>query len=167
MAEARAGELGAIRALAAGTISPDVACEEALHALYRRTGYGFYVAREGGSIDALIALVLLNEAGFDAIRRETFNALNPSLDHATRADEEPVAVYGWGIAAATREAARVVVDCGWAVLEALPEQPFFGRAATDAGRRLLTQKMRFVPYPGSNTSLLWWEYGHTSERRAA
>jgi hypothetical protein len=167
MAEAGAHELGAIRALAAGTISPDVAGEAALQALYRRTGYGFYVAREGGAISALIALVLLNDAGFAAIRRETFNSLNPSLDHAARADEEPVAVYGWGIAAANREAARTVVDGGWAVLEALPTQPFFARAATDAGRRLLTEKMRFVPYPGSATGLLWWEYGHTSERRAA
>ena len=167
MAEAAANELGAIRALAAATISPDVASEAALHALYRRTGYGFYVAREGGSINALIALVLLNDAGFAAIRDESFNSLNPSLDHAARADEEPVAVYGWGIAAANREAARTVVEGGWAVLEALPAQPFLARAATDAGRRLLTEKMRFVPYPGSTTGLLWWEHGHTTERRAA
>jgi len=167
MTEASAGELGAIRALAAGTISPDVASEDALHALHRRTGYGFYVAREGGSIGALIALALLNQAGFTAIRGEKFNSLAPSLDHAARADEEPVAVYGWGIAAATREAAMTVVDGGWAVLTALPEQPFFARAATDAGLRLLTQKMRFVPYPGSTTGLLWWEHDHTVERRAA
>lgn len=167
MVEAAANELGAVRKLAAGLISPAVASEEALHALYRRTGYGFYVAREEGWITALIALVLLNEAGLSAIRHEAFDSLSPALEHVVGADEEPVAVYGWGIAAATREAARIVVEGGWAVLAALPDQPFFVRAATDAGRRLLTEKMSFVPYPGSTTGLLWWEHGHAAPRRAA
>jgi hypothetical protein len=166
-AEAGVNELGAIRALAAGLISPHVAGEAALHALHSRTGYGFYVLREEGWITGLIALVLLNEAGLAAVRSETFNALDPSLEHAVARNEEPAAVYGWGIAGATREAAKVIVEGSWAVLAALPEQPFFVRAATEAGRRLLTEKMSFVPYPGSTTGLLWWEHGHAVPRRAA
>ena len=41
-----------------------------------------------------------------------------------------------------------------------------GALATDAGRRMLTQKMSFVPYPGSTTGLLWWDAADR-QRRAA
>lgn len=163
MTPAGDGELGAVRDLAARLIGPEIAAEPALRAILRRQGCGFYVAREDGVLTALMALVLLNEPGLAAVRAEAFDPIRPDPAHAVRPGETPLAVYGWGIAAATRESARVLVAGSWAVLDAAPV-PFFARAATEAGRRLLTEKMRFAPYPGSTTGLLWWD---AAERRRA
>ncbi|HEX5776739.1 MAG TPA: hypothetical protein VFX95_08685 [Caulobacteraceae bacterium] len=165
MAPVRVDELGAVRDLAARLISPDIAGEEALRRVHRRTGYGFYVAREAGVMSAVMALVLLNGAGLAAVQAETFDPLAPDPAHAVAPPEAPQAVYGWGIAAATRESAAVLVASNWAVLDVIP-RPFFVRAATEAGRRMLTQKMSFVPYPGSTTGLLWWDAA-ARQRRAA
>ena len=166
MTPASSHELGAVRDLAARLISPDIAQAEALRSVHRRTGYGFYVAREGGVLSAVMALVLLNGAGLAAVQAETFDALRPDPVHAVTPFEPPQAVYGWGIAAATRESAGVLVASSWAVLDVVP-RPFFVRAATDAGRRMLTDKMSFVPYPGSRTGLLWWDAVDRQRRRAA
>jgi hypothetical protein len=166
MVPAGGGELGAVRDLAARLIGPDIASEAVLSAIHRRTGYGFYVAREAGRLSAVMALVLLNGAGLAAVRADTFNSLEPDPAHAVSPSEAPEGVYGWGVAAATRESAGVLVASSWAVLDVVPK-PYFARAATEAGRRMLTAKMGFVPYPGSTTGLLWWDAAERVARRAA
>lgn len=165
MVPARLDETGAIRDLAARLIGPNIADEAALASIHRRTGYGFYVAREAGALSAVMALVLLNAVGLAAVRADTFNSLRPDPAQAVLPHEAPQAVYGWGIAAATRESARVLVESSWAVLDVV-RRPFFVRAATEAGRRMLTEKMSFVPYPGSTSGLLWWDAAER-QRRAA
>ena len=165
MAPVGIDELGAVRDLAARLISPDIAGEEALRRVHRRTGYGFYVAREAGVMSAVMALVLLNGAGLAAVQAETFDPLAPDPAHAVAPFETPRAVYGWGVAAATRASAAVLVASSWAVLDVIP-RPFFVRAATEAGWRMLTGKMSFVAYPGSTTGLLWWDAADR-QRRAA
>lgn len=165
MAPVGADELGAVRDLAAHLISPNIAGEAALRRVHRRTGYGFYVAREAGVLSAVMALVLLNAAGLAAVRAETFDPLLPDPAHAVLPHEAPQGVYGWGVAAATRASAAVLVASCWAVLDVIP-RPFFVRAATGAGRRMLTEKMSFVAYPGSTTGLMWWDAADR-QRRAA
>ena len=89
MAPVGIDELGAVRDLAARLISPDIAGEEALRRVHRRTGYGFYVAREAGVMSAVMALVLLNGAGLAAVQTETFDPLAPDPAHAVLPFEPP------------------------------------------------------------------------------
>lgn len=167
MFDARPDELPAVRALAAALISPHVASEESLAAIYRRTGYGVHIVRKDGEVAGVLALIFLNSAGLEAVETDAFNPLDPALEYIVEGDEPPAAVYCWGIAANRRRAAGILVEGSWAVRSVLPETPYFVRAATDAGRRLLTQSMPFVPYPGSASGLLWWPRYHERTRRAA
>lgn len=167
MFDARPDELGAVRALAVALISPHVASEESLAAIYRRTGYGVHVVRKDGEVAGVLALIFLNHAGLKAVETDAFNPLDPGLEYIVEGDEPPVAVYCWGIAANRRRAAGTLVEGSWAVRSVLPDTPYFVRAATDAGRRLLTQSMPFTPYPGSTSGLLWWPRYHERTRRAA
>lgn len=163
--EADAGDLAQARALAAALINPAIAPEEAIRAIHTRSGCGIYLVREGGAVAGIIAMVLLNRAGLAAVEQDVFNPLTPALEHVAQAHEEPAAVYGWGVAGATREAARVVVHGSHVALETI-RQPYFARAATEAGHRMLTSKLGFIPYPGSTSGLLWRE-PHGQARRAA
>ncbi|HYG25345.1 MAG TPA: hypothetical protein VD906_00405 [Caulobacteraceae bacterium] len=154
LAEARLDELAKARELAARLINPGVASTAALLAIHARTGYGIYVVREAGEVTGFVALVFLNAAGLAAVETDTFNTLRPSLDHITAAGEEPVACYGWGVAAATREAAAICIAGCQAAAKAMPFA-YFARAVTPSGHRALTEKVGFVPYPGSKSGLLW------------
>jgi hypothetical protein len=166
-AEAAPADIAEMRALAARLIGPEIASEQTLRTIHARTGYGFYVVREEGRIAAVLALIMLNGLGLDAMGRGLFDTLSPSPGHAARPDENPVAVYGWGVAGSSREHATAIVNACKTAREAAPELPFFARAATDAGRRLLTEKMAFRPYPGSSNGVLWWDRYDRETRRAA
>jgi hypothetical protein len=165
--EADARDFAEMRALAARLIGPDIASEETLGAIHARTGYGFYVVREEGAIAAVLALIMLNHAGLAVMRRGVFDTLSPSPLHACGPFEEPAAVYGWGVAGSSRQTATAIANACRTAREAAPELPFFARAATDAGRRLLTEKMAFRPYPGSTNGVLCWDRYAPETRRAA
>lgn len=164
--EARSDELGQVRALAARMISPQVASEDSLHAIHERTGHGVYVVRGEGEVIGFLAFVFVNHAGFGAICTDAFDTFDPQLEYVVAPDEEPAAVYCWGIAASRPRAAAALVQGSWAARGALPYAPYFVRAATDAGRRLLTRNMAFQPYPGSRSGLLWWPVFETGRRAA-
>lgn len=166
MFDALPGELAQVRALAARLISPNVASERSLRAIHRRTGYGVYVTRGEGEVTGFLAFVLVDPAGLAAIEADAFDPLRPQLEYVVPAGEEPAAVYCWGIAASTPRTAARLVQGSWAARAALPDRPYFVRAATDAGRRLLTRNMNFTPYPGSESGLLWWPV-YDAGRRAA
>lgn len=155
MFDAEAAELPRVRELAARLIGPCIAEEDVLRAIHDRSGYGVYVVREAGRVAGTLALIFLNREGLAAIEADAFDPLHPPVEMAVLPDEEPACVYAWGIAADTREAAGVLVAGSWALGAAVPNQPFFVRAATEAGRRLLIDKMDFTPYPASSTGMLW------------
>ena len=46
---------------------------------------------------------------------------------------------------------------GVMVRDSIPHLAFFGRVATEAGRRLVIERIGFKPVPGSTTDLLWIE----------
>jgi hypothetical protein len=167
MFDARLEEFGSVRAMAAALIGPGIASEEVLKTVFAHTGYGIYLVREEGRPTGVVALIMLNATGLAAVEADLFDPLEPHLDCVALPHEAPTGVYAWGIAAATREAAKVAVAGAWATRSAAPNIPFFVRAATDAGRRLLTEKMPFTLYPGTTTDLLWWEHGPVDARRAA
>lgn len=162
--EAGPAELDAGRALAAELIGPGVVEADVLRAVAAHAGYGAYVVREGGSVIGLLSMILLNPAGVQALREDVFDALHPRLDHVAANGSEPAAVYGWGVAGATREAAKTVVAGSALVLEVIPV-PYFARAATEAGLRMLT-RLGFAPYPNSPSGLLWRDPRDLARRAA-
>jgi len=164
MCEADPGELGPARALAASLINPAIASEESLRTLYARAQAGFYVVREYQGVTGVLALAFLNRAGLEALTGETFDPLTPRIEHVAAWYEEPAAIYGWGVAGANRTAAAIASLGSQTACELSP-CPFFARAATEAGLRLLERRLHLVPYPGSPSGLLWRE--HSPARRAA
>jgi len=167
MFDARPDEIGPMREMAAALIGPGIASEDAMASVFARTGYGIYLVREDGRITGVVALIMLNAAGLAAVEDDSFDPLDPNLAHVILPGESPAAVYSWGIAAATREAAKTAIAGCWIMRAAAPYIPFFVRAATESGRRLLTEKMPFTAYPGSTSGLLWWERADELARRAA
>lgn len=167
MLDARPADFAGIRELAVRLISPNVASQDSLAALHRRTGYGTYVVRAEGVVTGFLSFIFLNAAGLRAVEQDVFTPLDPQLEYVVEADETPVAVYCWGIAASRRRAAAILVEGSWSARAALPDTPYFVRAATDDGRRLLTLSMPFVAYPGTTTGLLWWPRYEDGRRVAA
>jgi hypothetical protein len=164
--DAGPGDLGQVRTLAATLISPSVASLATIRAVHARTGYGIYVVREEGAVAGWLALVMLNEQGLAAVRDDSFDPIDPDLGCLASPLEAPVAVYSWGIATASRPAAKSLIEACWVVRERLPDIPFFVRASTEAGHRLLTEKLCFVGYPGTTSGLLWWRRLDQARRAA-
>jgi hypothetical protein len=155
MFDAKDRELEPARALAARLIGGENVSVAGLRRVYERQGTGVFVSRTDQDVVGVLALIFLNAVGHAAVLAERLDPLAPDLSLVVSGREEPTAVYAWGIAASTREAAQVLVRGAIALGDAVPGIPFYVRAATEAGRRLLTEKMSFTPFPGSTAGLLW------------
>lgn len=107
------------------------ACEE-------KTGRCFFVRRDGeGRIEGFIALLYLNQAGFEALMRGRFAPVDPWLGHLAEKDENAAAIYVWCLAAKGEEARRALVR---AVTEARRKAfehiPLFARPVSREGRMM-------------------------------
>ncbi len=131
---------------------------ETLGAVHQLTGAALFLYREDGVLTGLFAMVLLNAEGRRAVEADQFDALNPSPRHVMAQDQDPAAIYGWGIAATNHPAAQQVIEaCGNFAMTAAPHLPVFARPVTPKGLRLVVEKMMFKPVPGSTTGLVWIE----------
>jgi len=140
-------------------IGGKIASPEALWRVHRRSGAGVYLNRDDDDrLVGVVANVLLSKAGLEAVWDESFDAVEPATRHVARESEEPAAVYAWGIAASNHASAMVMyAGLGGMVMGAIPHLTFFGRVATEAGRKLAIERIGFRPVPGSTTGLLWIE----------
>lgn len=164
---ARSDEFTRGRAIAADLISPDVASEEAFAAVHNRNGAGVFVYRQDGLAQGFLGVILLRASGLARIEADDFNAVEPDLDDVCCAGEEPAAVYGWGFAATTARAAGAMVMGLMALRDrAGLNVPFFCRAATPAGAKVILGKMGYAPLAGSATGLLV-RYPETDSLEAA
>jgi hypothetical protein len=155
---AEPGELVEAQAFAERLIGGKIASADALGRVHARTGAGLFVYREDGELTGVVALILLSERGLKAVCADRFDALDPAAAHVARHDHEPRGVYAWGIAASNHPAAKRMMDAlGVMVRDSIPHLAFFGRVATEAGRRLVIERIGFKPVPGSTTDLLWIE----------
>jgi hypothetical protein len=156
LSPAWSGDMAQARAFAAGLIGPDIASPGVLDRVQRRTGAALYLAHEGGRLTGVWASVLLTEAGVRACHADRFEALNPDLKHVAENGFEPAGVYGWGIAASTRDTARRIVAAGESLfLGALAHLPHFARPVTAAGVRLSVDRFSFQPVPHATSGLVW------------
>lgn len=110
----------------------------AVHACEEKTGRCFFVRRSAdGAIEGFIALLYLNEDGFQALMRGRFAPVDPWLGHLVDADENASALYVWCLAARGEEARRALVR---AVTEARRKAfdhiPLFARPVSREGRMM-------------------------------
>lgn len=146
-------EIGAARELAAQLIG-DVVGEDVLRRVHAYTGAAVYVAYEDDAVAGVYAAVLLNAEGLEAVFQGRFDARSPDLAHIAVGQDLSVGTYGWGIGATRPAAKRVVEACQSLEVTALASLPYFAKPATDAGRRLLCDRLGLVELPGSG-GLVW------------
>ena len=159
-------DIGEARDFAAELIGSKIVSAEALQRVHERSGAGLFLAREDGArkdgareegrLTGVLAFVLLNRAGLNAVWAETFEATDPSPSHVCRASEDPVAVYGWGVAAITKPSATRLIEGARAMWAgAVMGLPYFARPTTEKGDRLMRERLNFVDCPGSTTGMVW------------
>ena len=161
-------DLEAGRDLAVRLIGPQITSLQRLRAVQRRSGIGAFVIGEPDTLEGIFVFLLLNPAGRAALCGDDFDGLSPDLALLAAPSEAPSAYYGWGFAATTPRA-RAAVVAGADVLRrrVLCDIPFFCRAVTPAGHRVVTSKLGYRDLPGSNTGLLWAPALTEDSRRAA
>ncbi len=148
-------ECDAGRAIAADLISPHVALAATFRRVHARTGCSVYVSRQDGQVTGVLGLVPLQPAGLKAVEEHVFVARNPPDEHVCAPGDLFPGLYGWGFAASSRKASAMVVMGAIRIREHLADIPFFTRAATPAGVRIICGKMGYRPYPGAPDDLLW------------
>ncbi|WP_374570002.1 hypothetical protein [Phenylobacterium sp.] len=153
---ATARDIAEARDFAADLIGPAIVSAEALQRVHERSGAGLFLAREEGTLTGVLAFVLLNRAGLDAVWAETFEAVDPAASHVNAAGEDPAALYGWGVAATTKPSAARLIEGARAMWAgAVMGLPYFARPTTPKGERLMRERLNFEDCPGSTTGLVW------------
>lgn len=147
-------ECEAAQAIAAELISPNVAAASTLKRVQARTRGAVFSFSEDETVTGVLAIVPLSPAGLAAVEDRSFDPLDPADDHLALPGQPLAGAYGWGMAARTRPAARAVVIATEAMHKLWPELPFFTRAATPDGERLITGKWGFVHHPRADDDLL-------------
>lgn len=149
------GEIVEGRSAAADLISPDIASEGAFLAVHRRTRAGVFVYRQDNFALGFLGVILLRESGLRRLAADRFDAIDPDLNDVCEAGEAPAAVYGWGFAASTVRASGACVLGLMALRDRVfPHLPFFCRAATPQGAKVILGKMGYQPHPRSASGLL-------------
>jgi hypothetical protein len=153
---AEPGEVAAARDLAAQLIGEGIVATDELDRVQYLTGrVSLFVSEEEGALCGVLAFVLLNREGLRAVYQNAFDACAPSALHLACPGETIHGFYGWGVAATTKTSARRVVDGARAVMAgAVGPLPKFARPTTDAGHRLMRERLGFVDLPGSS-GLVW------------
>jgi hypothetical protein len=140
----------------AALIGDWIASLETITSVYNRNPLSFLFYREGEAVTGVVSVLLLRPSGLLAIATDKFDGVSPDIDVIAPPDEVPTAGYGWALAAKSRRAAAaVLLGLDKIHTDLFPQIPFFARAATPDGRRVLCGRLRYVPFPRSNTGLLW------------
>ena len=138
------------RALAAQTVSPDIATVETLSRIQDLTGASCFTSRTpDGSIAGVIAIIPLRAAARSQLAAGVFDGVTPPEMLVARPGEPVIAIYGWGMAGATwRGRATVMAASVKLHREIFPTLPLYGRAATPGGERTLLRRIGAQPLPG-------------------
>jgi len=145
------------RAFAAQLIGEGIVTAGDLERIHMLSGEAaLFTTAEGGQLTGILAFVLLNAAGLAAVRTGAFNALSPADAHVAGPGEPARAFYGWGVAATTKPSARRLIDGARAIMAgAVGHLPKFARPTTEAGHRLMRERLGFVDLPGCRDGLVW------------
>jgi len=138
------------RALAARTVSPNIATVETLAAIQRLTAASSYTFRDAnGNLTGVIAVIPLTSAALPGLAAGVFDGVEPPRHQVARPGDPVAAIYGWGMAGTTlRGRATVMMGAVKLHREIFPTLPLYGRAATPGGERTLLKRIGARPVPG-------------------
>lgn len=143
------------RELAARLIGPEIVSAEALQRVQDQAQAALFVAYEGDELTGVLAFVLLSRAGLEAVLCGAFDAKSPAPAHVASPEEIVCGFYGWGVAATTKPTAKRVIEAAHAMgRSSVAHIPYFARPTTEAGHRLMRERMNFVDLPGSD-GIVW------------
>lgn len=154
---ARPDAIQSARDWTAKLIGPSIAPPQALGAVHQLMGEAaVFVRSEAAELVGVLGWIALSQSGLQALVAGRFCAQDPDPDHVCRPGQSPSACYGWGIAGSTPEGAKAVV-CATQVLylDVYPGLPWFTRAATEDGRRVILGRFGYQPAPVADGGLLW------------
>jgi hypothetical protein len=154
------------RAMAADLISPHVASAITFHRVQERTASAVFVWRESGQITGVLGMIPITASGLEAIVQHRFDQRNPPSEYLCAPGDPFFATYGWGIVGRTRKASAVVMQGAMALRDRYASIPFFTRAVTPSGAKVVRGRMGYSPYPGAPDDLLWNPV-RTNQERAA
>ncbi len=158
---ARLWELPEMIGLARAAV-PGVAVKaETVERVYHRHPESIFPFRSGGRIVGGLALLYLNDDGFDRLLLDELDFSDP--DHAVliAAGERPAAIYIWALAARGRGAMGIANVCARLHAEPYSCVDYYAQPATAGGRRLLTQ-VGFTPTRSFQRNL--WIYRRLCNR---
>jgi hypothetical protein len=127
-----------------------------------------YVYREGGEVTGFLAWLPLSLEGVEALTSGSFNGLDPQPSHLCSVGAPGGAAYGWGYAGRTRRAMAAVIKGTYQARHGMcGEMPFFTRAATSDGARILNGRLGCSPFAAEAPGLFWSEPTACSVEQAA
>lgn len=155
------------RSLAVGLIGEPIASLETMVWVHARTKLGLLGITHAGLADetdptdssplcGLLGIVPLTAAGNQAVLTDHFDAVSPDPNHICTLEDEPIGIFGWGIAVSRHEAARLLVNLGLFISQHIvPHADWYARAVTDDGARLLMGRMNLGPLEGTKIGTLY------------
>lgn len=138
------------RALAARTVSPNIATVETLARIQDLSGSSSFSFRGANcELVGVLAIIPLRIAAAPDLAAGIFDGVTPPEALVARPGEPVGAIYGWGLAGCTLRG-RAAVMAGAVKLhrELFPTLPLYGRAATPGGERTLLKRIGAHPVPG-------------------
>ena len=149
-------EMAAARAFGAERIRGEVVSLDTLSAVARIAPGAVLIKAEGDEIVGLLAVLPLREPGRAALLAGRFDAVDVASRLVARPAERPAAVYAWACAAKASHVARALLGATDSLARAVfPEIPFFARAATADGRRVLLGSLGYRAFGPAAPDLLW------------
>lgn len=151
------GLLGDIRAaleLGASALGGELVSAETVAACEARTGRCFFIRRsDDGAAGGFIALLYLNDAGYQALMYGRFRPEAPDLDHLAAPQERAQAIYVWCLAGREADDKRAVVRAVTeARREAFPDIALFARPISREGRMMTAA----LDAPSAGSAWLGW-----------
>lgn len=121
-----------------------------------------------GELVGALAIIPLRAQGLAALEADRFDGVRPDPDHLARPGEPAAAIYGWGIVGAgPRSRAAVLRGVDRLRRELLFDLPWYCRAATDDGARVILGRLGYAPVAGSTSGLFVSQPQTSPLRRAA
>ena len=159
-------ECDSSRLIAAELIGPQVALATTFRRVHAHTGCSVFVSRHEGEVTGILGLIPLLPEGLHAVENHIFDSRNPPVELLCAPGDPFPGLYGWGFAARGRKASAMVVMGAIKIREHLSDIPFFTRAATPAGVKVICGRMGYSPFPGAPDDLLWNPVQKSQERAA-
>ncbi len=143
-----------VHALATEYLGPGLASLEEIKRVDAMTNAAIWVVRRNGAITGFLAPLALTRAGRDALIAGEFDAANIRQEWVARMGEPLAGFYCWCYAGGDQVARGALVLALRTLIDRhFHDLPFFGRAATEAGAKII-RHLGFLPF--DSAPHLYW-----------